>query len=156
MKKTTYIFTVTFIVITLILAVSIYYSSKDKTTQGSGYSISLKNSELFPKDRICGFELTIDGGKLSSMPVIPFGWSVTINSDASWHTSVSGQLTVDSVAVFKDEIENMFVIEKIQNATIPLSASMLIYTISDSGQTIKHTINNLKLIEREGKSTRQP
>ena len=64
--------------------------------------VSIPHLALPPGERVVGFSVRLKTAMVSSLPKIPWGWSITIDNDLSWNTRVSGHIQV-GVAAFEDE-----------------------------------------------------
>jgi hypothetical protein len=75
-------------------------------------SISIPSLHLGSKERVGGFEMHISSGCIASVPKVPIGWSISIDNDPSWRTTISGSLAVGAAALDSRFFQNFLVIEK--------------------------------------------
>lgn len=76
------------------------------TLQVSIPSLHLQNNE-----RIVGFELHVRSGRIAKMPNVPIGWSISIDNDPSWDTSLKGSIIVGAAALDADFLQHFVIVE---------------------------------------------
>ena len=76
-------------------------------------TFSLTHLALQPGERIVGFRVDIRAGAFESVAPMPVGWSIDIDNDASWQTSVEGGIEVGSAALGLPQLAKLrFLIKK--------------------------------------------
>jgi hypothetical protein len=69
------------------------YANTDGT-----FCLSIK-PELTNKARITQFKISITSGRIKFMNDIPPGWSVSINNDPSWVSTIQANILVGAAAI---------------------------------------------------------
>jgi hypothetical protein len=81
------------------------------TCQSQTLSVSIPVLHLAGKERITGFEIHIRSGMIARLPKVPYGWSISIDNDPSWNTTIRGAIAVGAAAVDPDFFRNFLVVE---------------------------------------------
>ncbi len=102
-----------FIIITFIVfsCVSQMASEANADTDDT-YCLSIK-PELI-KARITQFKISLTSGRIKFMKDIPPGWSVSINNDPSWVSTIQANILVGAAALRPDKFNNLVCIETIK------------------------------------------
>lgn len=61
--------------------------------------VAIPKDRLAENDRIVAFTASIAAGGVLSLPSVPIGWSITIDNDPSWQTSIKGTTIVGAAAL---------------------------------------------------------
>jgi len=116
------------------------------------YKISLAGTKLEKNERIAGFEITVNAGRIYSVTKAPAGWDLAIDNDPSWMTSIRGTGIVASAFLGsndKDLLENLLTIEKAPeeiSKEIPFDVNATIQIVNsetEEERTVKQIRENL-------------
>jgi hypothetical protein len=80
-------------------------------------SVSIPALHLTEKERITGFEIHLTSGMIMSLPKVPYGWSISLDNDPSWNTTISGSIVVGAAAVDLDFFHDFLVVEVEDNSS---------------------------------------
>jgi hypothetical protein len=94
-------------------------------------SLSLAPPGLVKGERIVGFQVTVVGGRIASLPAIPAGWNITIKNDPSWRTTISGAIIIGAAALDTDSFHDFMVIEKYEAEDIKFDLTAEIEATKD-------------------------
>ncbi len=61
--------------------------------------VAIPKDKLAENDRVVAFTASIAAGGVLSLPSVPIGWSITIDNDPSWQTSIKGTVIVGAAAL---------------------------------------------------------
>ena len=67
-------------------------------------------------ERVVGFEIRVRSGKIAQLPYLPIGWSITVDNDPSWNTTVKGSIAVGAAALDPDFLRGFVIVEKEKDA----------------------------------------
>ncbi|OGR05848.1 MAG: hypothetical protein A2511_08625 [Deltaproteobacteria bacterium RIFOXYD12_FULL_50_9] len=102
------------IFITIIAFCCISYRVLEANADTAGtYCLSVK-SELAEKARITQFRISVTSGRIKFMQEIPAGWSVSIDNDPSWVSTIQANILVGAAALGLDKFNNLICIETIK------------------------------------------
>jgi hypothetical protein len=76
------------------------------------YTLTFPNLRTVPGERVVGFSVNVDSGRIASVPEVPIGWSIAINNDASWNTKLTATVEVGAAALDAGFFRDFVVIEK--------------------------------------------
>ncbi len=79
-------------------------------------SVSIPALHLTGKERITGFEIHVRSGMIARLPKMPKGWSISIDNDPSWNTTIRGSIAVGAAAVDSDFFRDFLVVEVEDNS----------------------------------------
>ncbi|MGA2086665.1 MAG: hypothetical protein ABSG60_14235 [Terracidiphilus sp.] len=85
------------------------------------YSVSIPSLKLTANERVVGFEIHVNSGRIARVPNIPIGWSLSIDNDASWTTSIKALVTVGAASLDAKFFRRFVVIEKNGSLGVPFS-----------------------------------
>jgi len=91
------------------------------TAHGQKLSVSIPSLNLANNERIVGFEIHTQSGRIAQLPAAPIGWEISINNDPLWNTTTKGSIVVGAAALATDFFQNFLVVEPEKKA----SADML-------------------------------
>lgn len=86
-------------IIAAAFAVGVILSLSRPAYAGNDFGIGLSHLALHSGERIVGFRIRASGAGIAALRSIPMGWTITIDNDASWVTSVSGTVEVGAAAL---------------------------------------------------------
>jgi len=92
--------------------VSLKAQTKSVSHDGQRYSLSIPNLRLAPGERVVGFSVDVDSGRIASALKVPIGWSFAIDNDASWSTKLTAMVEVGAAALDAGFFRKFIVIEK--------------------------------------------
>jgi len=95
--------------------------------------VSVAALHLQKNERITGFEMRVRSGRIAQLPNVPIGWSISVDNDPSWNTSVGGSIAVGAAALNPDFLRRFIVVEKEKNAPsdMPFALEGEIFVTSD-------------------------
>lgn len=103
--------------------------------------VSIPKERLARDDRVIGFVASIVSGRVFSLPNVPIGWSIAIDNDPSWRTSVKGTIIVGAASLDTKQdpafFEHFLVIEKEPGSDVPLDIKVELATTTDFAQQKK-------------------
>jgi hypothetical protein len=84
-------------------------------------------------ERITGFEIRVRSGRIAQLSNVPIGWSISVDNDPSWNTSVGGSIAVGAAALDPDFLRRFIVVEKEKDAPsdMPFALEGEIFVTSD-------------------------
>ncbi len=85
------------------------------------YSITIPNLRLAPGERVVGFSVEVDSGRIVSAPNAPIGWNLTIDNEPSWRTNLTATVIVGAAALDARFFQNFVVIEKSSLGGVPFA-----------------------------------
>lgn len=74
--------------------------------------VSIPNLHLDEGERVVGYEIHITSGRIAKLPDIPIGWSLSVDNNASWNSSIKASATVGAAAVSRAFFRDFLVVEK--------------------------------------------
>lgn len=90
------------------------------------YKISLAGVKLEKNERITGFEIIIQAGRIMALPSLPMGWNVVIDNDPSWTTSMRGNGLVGASFLGSGDgnlLKNLLTVERLSDKLISKEVS---------------------------------
>lgn len=79
-------------------------------------SVSLPALPIGARERVVGFNFEVTSGRISQLPDMPIGWSISVNNDPSWNTKVDASVLVAAAALDTSFFKDFAVIEKDKGA----------------------------------------
>lgn len=76
------------------------------------YELTIPNLRLEPGERVVGFSVEVDSGRIASAPDVPIGWNLTIDNEPSWTTKLTATVIVGAAALDARFFRDFVVIEK--------------------------------------------
>ncbi len=115
-------------------------------------SLSTPNLRIEKGERIMGFKVIIEHGRVDSVPHIPPAWGMDIDVDPAWKTVVTAHIVVGAAALTSEDnyFNDFLIIVNEGNKETPLNVEVQIIKSKD---TIHETtevfrMNDLKLQKR--------
>jgi hypothetical protein len=99
------------------------------------YPVSIPSLKLADGERVVGFEIHVESGKVAAAPNIPIGWSVSIDNDASWNTSLKALVPVGAAAWDDKFFRKFVIVEREDRNKAPLSVHCDISVTKDFATT---------------------
>jgi hypothetical protein len=117
-------------------AISNLPSVKDKAAirnyaQAKLQLVSIPNLAISTDERIVGFEIHVKSGRIAQLPNVPIGWSLTVDNDASWSTTLAGNVIVGAASLDPNFFQGFLVIEKEQTLGLPFKIDADIMVTKD-------------------------
>jgi hypothetical protein len=109
------------------------------------YELSLEKSSLPKGERITGFKVSIDSGRVYSIPRLPEGWNIVVENDPSWCTNIQGRFLGNDAVVERPGKEfpmGFLIIEKLQEQKVshdvPFRVTVSLFI--DDGREMERTL----------------
>ena len=101
--------------------------------------VSIPSLHLHKNERIVGFELRVRSGRIAQLPNVPIGWSVSVDNDPSWDTSMKGSIAVGAAALSLDSFQHFVIVEAEKDPDTPfvLRGEVIVTTDFLTTRTIK-------------------
>jgi hypothetical protein len=93
--------------------------------------VGTERIELGPGERIVGFELTVSSGRIAALPMVPPGWSVTVENYPTWRTQVAGSALIGAAALDAAGLRDLAVVEAYGPETGPLGLELVLTVTAD-------------------------
>jgi hypothetical protein len=101
------------------------------------YTLTVPNLRLEPGERVVGFSVEVDSGRIVSAPNAPIGWNLTIDNDPSWRTNLTATVIVGAAALDARFFNNFVVIEKSSLGGVPFTVRCEVDVTKD-WQSVRH------------------
>jgi|ERR1035438_165710 hypothetical protein len=109
-------------------------------------SVSLPHLPIQKNERVVGFKVEIQSGSIAKLPIVPYGWGITIDNDPSWNTTINGEVAVGAAALNQDFFHHFLVVEREkdapQNAPFSLSGEIAVTSDFATERRIKVTMKD--------------
>jgi len=83
----------------------------DIVSQCQTLSVSVPILHVSSGERIVGFEIHVQSGRIAQIPNLPIGWSISVDNDPSWNTEIKGSIAVGAAAVDRTFLRGFIVVE---------------------------------------------
>jgi hypothetical protein len=93
--------------------------------------VSIPSLHLQKNERIVGFELHVRSGRIAKMPNVPIGWSISIDNDPSWDTSLKGSIIVGAAALDTDSLQHFVIVETEVDSDRPFDLRGTVFASTD-------------------------
>jgi hypothetical protein len=74
--------------------------------------VSIPHIDAQPGERVVGFHLILSAGAVRRLDHIPVGWSISIDNDASWKTSITATVEVGAAALDPSFFQHFLTVQK--------------------------------------------
>lgn len=101
------------------------------------YTLTIPNLRLHPGERVVGFSVEVDSGRIVSAPNAPIGWNLTIDNDPSWRTNLTATVIVGAAALDARFFQDFVVIEKSSLGGMPFAVRCDVDVTKD-WQSVRH------------------
>jgi hypothetical protein len=125
------------------LAMSVFAASGNEGTDHATADFSLPSLHLSDKERVIGFEIHIQSGRIARLFDIPIGWEVCAHNDASWDTIVTGTFSTGATALSAAFFKHFMIVEKHASREKPFDVHGDVI-VSEDFSTERHVNVSLK------------
>jgi len=105
------------------IACSLMFLAFTLAAHAQAVSVSIPSLKIAANERIVGLRIHIRSGMIAQLPKVPLGWSLSIDNDPSWNTTIGGNLIVGSAALDSSFFRNFLVVQKDKTPDIPFALS---------------------------------
>jgi hypothetical protein len=74
--------------------------------------VSIVNLDTSPGERVTDFQFKQTAAGVYQIERIPIGWHIVVDNDASWNTTIKGNIQVGAAAFNPEELQNFMIVEK--------------------------------------------
>ena len=85
--------------------------------------LSIPRLSLEPGERVSRFEMRLKAAAIHGITPIPVGWTISIDNDASWNTSIAGSIQVGAAALDAAFFRNFLTVRKNEFGDVTFSVS---------------------------------
>ena len=110
------------------------------------YTLSVTNLSLDKGERIVAYRVKITAGGVYSIPHLSQGWTVTINNEGSWDSTIKGGITIGAAAEDLNYFNDFLVIAKMPGVTSTIGVEMEIFTTKDFIQEKRIVVQKNQII----------
>ena len=71
-----------------------------------------ENLDVRKNERVVGIRLKFESAQITSMPIVPIGWQISVINDPSWSATVQGSIIVGAAAVDSSFFHDFITIKK--------------------------------------------
>jgi len=111
--------------------VSLKAQTKSIPHNDQRYTLSISSLRLAPGERVVGFEVEVDSGRIVSAPNVPIGWNLTIDNAPSWSTKLTATVIVGAAALDAGFFRNFAVVEKSSLGGVPFAVRCEVVVTKD-------------------------
>jgi hypothetical protein len=132
----------------VILFALIFFLCPKDATPGEKLKVStIPHLSLKKDEKVVGFQVTVTGGIISSLPNVPDGWDIYLNNYLSLKPTVKGGVITGTFALdVKEDIEffkNIVIVEK--RESLPFDIEIEIVATTDFQNTRRIILKNRDL-----------
>jgi len=98
--------------LSLLLVGFLFISCHQKESEKTRCYVSIRNLDARKNERVVGIRLKFISAQVTSMPVVPIGWQVSVINDPSWSATVQGSIIVGTAAVDSSFLHNFVTIKR--------------------------------------------
>jgi hypothetical protein len=99
------------------------------------FVVSAPKLSLQPGERVVGFEFHLRAARVAGLEDAPIGWSVLIDNDPSWNTSLRATVDVGSAALDGSFFHRFLRIQKADPPLVPFEITGSIHVTRDFSET---------------------
>jgi hypothetical protein len=93
--------------IAALLTASVMAAAQNTAKTNETFVLRIPHVLTTSGERIVGFEIELTSGMVQSVSNLPIGWYVQVNNDASWNTTIKGNVSVGAAALEPDELRQV-------------------------------------------------
>jgi hypothetical protein len=117
------------ILVALIFLLSL--SGSKEARAGEKLSITIPAEAVQKTERISSIRATVTSGWIIALPKIPTGWSLCIENDPVWRTTLDGHVSIGIGAEYVEFFRDFMIIEKMEPERIPFNIEVEIVATAD-------------------------
>ncbi len=91
----------------MLLSASVMAAAQNTGKTKETLSLRISHVQTTKGERIVGFEIEVTSGMVRSVSNLPIGWYVQVDNDASWNTTIKGNVSVGAAALEPDELREV-------------------------------------------------
>jgi hypothetical protein len=120
--------------------------------------VSIPRIALSSNERIVGFAVHVQSGRIAQLPKLPIGWTISVDNDPSWRTSLEGPVTVGAASLGTGYFRSFLVIEADKNAIadMPLRLTGEVVVTSDFVAERHMTLSQIDFATRRIGTSKAP
>jgi hypothetical protein len=99
------------------------------------FTVSVPKLNLQPGERVVGFKFRLQAARVARLNDAPIGWSVSIDNDPSWNTSLEATVKVGAAALDASFFHRFLRVEKAEPPLVPFELTGSIYVTRDFSDT---------------------
>ena len=106
--------------------------------------ISIPQLEIHPGERVVGFRIDLKAAAIRGLDHIPLGWSISIDNDASWSTTIKATVEVGAAVLDPTYFRNFLTVQKYEYGNLKFELRGDVYVTKDF-----QTSRRIKLTDRD-------
>jgi hypothetical protein len=99
------------------------------------FAVSVPELNFQPGERVVGFKFHLQAARVVGLNDVPIGWSVSIDNDPSWNTSLEATVKVGAAALDASFFHRFLRVEKAEPPLVPFELTGSIYVTRDFSDT---------------------
>jgi hypothetical protein len=113
-------------------------------------TLSFEGLSIAAEERVVGFELHVNAGRIYAIREIPAGWSVTVHNAASWDATLTAQVEIGAAALDATFLSGLISLEMHETGASAFDVSGTVFVTHDfaSAREIALQRDNIRLLGR--------
>ena len=93
--------------IAALLTASVMAAGQNTAKTSETLSLCIRHVATTSGERVVGFQIGLTSGMVRSVSDLPNGWYIEVDNDASWNTTIKGNIGVGAAALEPDELRHV-------------------------------------------------